>query len=132
VGEEVRQMPVDPRTPEVLEVWFRETDDPGIRNVNALARRSARRDQVLAGRDLGHGVRAGRPARIRLPQHVTDALRQVSGVISADEQDRETWSVTGNPSGDALVEAAARVVDDLTERVRDFMYGPEDGGFWSA
>jgi hypothetical protein len=48
-------------------------------------------------------------------------------MTSAEEQDRETWFVTGNPLGKALVEAVARVVDDPAERTVAYMCGYEDG-----
>ena len=121
---------MEPGNPEVLEVWFRETDDPGIRNVNALLADTpgdARGWQVAIW--AMEYVRED-PLESEYRQRITDALRQVSGVTSAEEQDRETWLVTGNPSGKALVEAAARVVDDLADRVQYFMRGPEDGGLW--
>jgi hypothetical protein len=46
------------------------------------------------------------------------ALEAVPGVQSVDEEDREAWLVTGAPSGKALVEAAAAVVDDIAPRAR--------------
>ena len=49
------------------------------------------------------------------------ALRGVDGVTSAEEQDRETWFVTGTPSGKALTQAAAQVVDGLADRARAHM-----------
>jgi hypothetical protein len=33
------------------------------------------------------------------------------------------WIVKGHSSGEALVSAAARVVDNLAQRLRDFMEG---------
>jgi cephalosporin-C deacetylase-like acetyl esterase len=63
------------------------------------------------------------PLEAEVRRRIADALRRVSGVTSVDEQDREQWSVTGTPSGEALVRAAAEVVDDLEDRIRAFMYG---------
>ena len=66
------------------------------------------------------------PLEAEFRQRITDALRQVSGVTRAEEQDREQWFVTGRPSGKALVEAAARVVDDLADRTRTYIQRLED------
>jgi hypothetical protein len=41
----------------------------------------------------------------------------------ADYLDREVWFVTGTPSGDALVRAAAEVVDDLAGQTRVYAGG---------
>jgi hypothetical protein len=44
-------------------------------------------------------------------------------VANVAEHDREQWRVTGGSSGKALVEAAARVVDDLADRARAYFDG---------
>ena len=54
---------------------------------------------------------------------VGGALQGVSGVMTAEEQDRETWFVTGRPSGRALAEAAATVVDEFADRTRAYYDG---------
>ena len=46
------------------------------------------------------------------------ALRAVEGVTDVYEHDNECWGVTGTPSGQALTRAAARVVDELADRMR--------------
>jgi hypothetical protein len=46
------------------------------------------------------------------------ALRAVAGVEAVEEEDREIWIVTGTPSGQELVNAAAQVVDSLATRAR--------------
>ena len=51
-------------------------------------------------------------------QRIGSALRGVDGVAEVAEEDREVWYVTGTPSGEALVRAAAQVVDDLAGRAR--------------
>jgi hypothetical protein len=63
------------------------------------------------------------PFEYDLRERIAAALRDVSGVTSADEQDRETYFVTGTPSGKALIEAIARVVDNLDERTRAYLEG---------
>ena len=42
----------------------------------------------------------------------------VEGVTDVHEHGTETWDVTGTPSGEALTRAAARVVDDMFERLQ--------------
>src|SRR5258708_1670541 len=44
------------------------------------------------------------------------ALRAVDGVERVWEDDREVWGVSGTPSGEALVRAAAHVIDHLAAR----------------
>jgi len=63
------------------------------------------------------------PLESELRERITTALRDITGVTSADEQDRETYFVTGTPSGKALIEAIARVVDNLDERTRAYLEG---------
>ena len=61
------------------------------------------------------------PLETELRERVAAVLRAVPGVTDVAEEDREVWIVEGQPSGEALVSAAARVVDDLAPRLRDFM-----------
>lgn len=111
MSDEIRQ--IQPQDPEVQEEWLRETDEPDIRDVNAC-----RIDEIggwlvyvcvmeYASED---------PLEYDLRQRIAAALRNVAGLTSVDEHDREQWFVTGAPSGKALIEAVARVVDDLAER----------------
>lgn len=53
--------------------------------------------------------------RTRMPA----ALRAVPAVVEVSEDDREVWAVRGTPSGSALVDAVARVVDELAPEARD-------------
>lgn len=114
---------VQPADDEVREEWIRKTDDPGIRNVSAV---SVTPPGDSSGWQVAvwvmEFIRAD-PLEAEVRRRIADALRRVSGVTSADEQDREQWWVTGTPSGEALVRAAAEVVDDLEDRIRAFMYG---------
>jgi len=48
-------------------------------------------------------------------------LRAVEGADLVWEDDREVWGVIGTASGEALVSAAAAVVDRLAPRVRDYL-----------
>ncbi len=56
-----------------------------------------------------------------LRRQMRTALLAVEGVREVGEHDNESWSVAGNPSGQAL--AAAGVVDDLADRLRAGMVG---------
>ena len=58
------------------------------------------------------------PLGIELRERVVGALESVEGVISVTEHDNESWDVYGTPSGEALTRAAANVVDDLADRLR--------------
>ena len=63
------------------------------------------------------------PLETELRERMAAALRAVPGVTDVAEEDREVWIVNGHPSGEALVSAAAGVVDDLAHRLQDFMEG---------
>ena len=58
------------------------------------------------------------PLEGQLRTRILAALRAVPGVEEAAEEDREVWMVRGNPSGAALVDAVATVVDDLAAQTR--------------
>jgi hypothetical protein len=113
VSDEIRQ--IQPQDPQIQEEWLRETDEPGIRAVNVC-----RVDEIGGWQVMVWVMEyvSEDPLESELRERITTALRNVTGVTSADEQDRETWFVAGAPSGKALVEATARVVDDLAERTR--------------
>lgn len=49
------------------------------------------------------------------------ALRAVVGAEMVWEDDREVWGVTGTVSGEALIRAAASVVDHLADRARAYL-----------
>ena len=113
MADDIRQ--IEPEDDEIQEEWLRETDEPDIGNVGAS------RVDDIGGWQVDvwamEFVRSN-PLESELRLRVLSALRSVGGVTSADEQDRETWFVTGRPSGRALVGAAARIVDDLADRIR--------------
>ena len=58
---------------------------------------------------------------IELRQRMQAALLAVEGVIDVREHDNESWFIEGRPSGEALTRAAANVVDELADRLRDAM-----------
>jgi hypothetical protein len=118
VSDEIRQ--IHPQDPEIQEEWLRETGEPGIRAVSAC-----RVDEIGGWQVIVWVMEyvSDDPLESELRQRIATALRNVTGVTSAGEQERETWFVTGTPSGKALIEATARVVDDLAERTRAHLEG---------
>jgi hypothetical protein len=116
VSDEIRQL--QPQDPEIQEEWLRQTDEPGVRAVSVC------RVDEIGGWQVRVWVLeyvSEDPLESELRERITTALRDVTGVRSAGEQDRETWFVAGAPSGMALVEAAARVVDDFAGRTRAYV-----------
>ena len=66
------------------------------------------------------------PLGLELRQRLQTALSAVPGVTYAGEQDNETWEVSGSPSGEALCRAAANVLDELADRMRNAYNGLDD------
>jgi len=114
VGVNVRQVAVEGTD----ESWDRVTDDEDVRGVGAD------RIDVAGGWNVTVPVMEfvrEEPLEGELRRRIAAALRSVEGVGTADEMDREVWFVTGTPSGEALVRAAAQVVDDLAGQTRDYL-----------
>ena len=117
MNDEVRR--IEPDDEEIAEEWIRETDEPEIRGVGASygdeggwivdvwAQEFYRQD----------------PLGVELRQSIQAALRAVHGVTDVYEHDNESWDVTGTPSGEALTRAAAHVVDELADRMRQQPFG---------
>jgi hypothetical protein len=113
VSDEVEQ--IEPADHEITEEWVRLTDEPDVRGVGAsytdvdgwvvdvFAQEFYRQD----------------PLGVELRQRVREALLAVEGVTDAYEHDTESWGVRGAPSGEALTLAAASVVDELADRLRE-------------
>lgn len=84
-----------------------------------------RQQDQLTPAGLATPASAGRPGELRLErelrQQVAAALETVPGAGAVAEEDRESWYVTGTPSGEALIRAAARVVDRLADRARAYI-----------
>jgi hypothetical protein len=114
-GQVLRIQPADI---EIAEEWLRETDEPDLRAVGAC-----RIDRV-GGWQVSVCVMEfirSDPLESEFCQRITKALQGVSGVASAEQQDREMWFVTGSPSGESLVEAVAHVVDSLADQARTYI-----------
>jgi len=118
VADDVRRVPDDEVDGE--EGWERLVDDD-VLGVEAIKVRDGEWPwQVILA--VAEFVRDD-PLEIELRERMAAALRAVPGVTDVAEEDREVWIVNGRPSGEALVRAAARVVDELAPRLRDFMDG---------
>lgn len=116
VNDVVQQVQSD--EDDVDEIWHRFTGEPEIRGVEA-----ARIDDIggwlvwVMAQDFFCQDRLGAELR----QRVASALGSVDRVTSIDSHDIVSWFVTGTPSGEALTRAAAHVVDDLADRLREAM-----------
>jgi hypothetical protein len=112
----VRQ--VTPADHEIASEWVRDVADPRDRDVlgvDAIEWRSDRRWQVtVAVMEFIRDV----PLESELRRRIAAALRAVPGVTAVAEDDREVWGVRGTPTGTALVEAVAPIVDELAPRSR--------------
>jgi hypothetical protein len=58
------------------------------------------------------------PLEREMREAIDAALRGVPGVKDVAEEDREVWVVAGDPSGEALVRAAAEAIDALQAKIR--------------
>ena len=85
MNEEVNQVPIHPGDSEVVESWLRETDEPGVRNVNAIRIESP--DDITGWQVAVWTMEYVRsdPLETELRSRISDALRVVSGVTSAAE-----------------------------------------------
>lgn len=123
VAPAANRFPARQQTPaddEIAEEWTREIADPresDLHGVDAVKLRDGDGQwQVTAYvMEFIRDVPLEDTLRTRIPA----ALRAVPGVIEVAEDDREVWSVHGSRSGPALVDAVARVVDELAPQARD-------------
>jgi hypothetical protein len=117
--DEVRQ--IEPEDDEITEEWIRETDEPEIRAVSAHhvdSNEDGDGDSWYVSIWAQEFFRRD-PLGLELRQRIQAALLAVAGVTDAGEHDNETWHVEGTPSGEALTRAAASVVDDMADRLRE-------------
>lgn len=116
MSDQVQQ--IMPEDEEITEEWVRLTDEPGIRGVGAFTGPeidgwvvSIWAQEFFRQDSLG----------VELRQRMESVLRAVAGVTDVSEHDNEHWDVTGTPSGEALSRAAASVVDEMADRMRQSM-----------
>ena len=123
MSEEVRQ--ITPEDEELSECWERLPDgDTHLRGVEAYTGENLEGNWqvVICAQEYFRQDRLGLELRRRLQA----AMRAVPGVTDAEEQDNETWWVSGSPSGEALCRAAANVLDELADRMRNAYEGSAD------
>jgi hypothetical protein len=118
VTGEVRQVALAADEDSCDEAWERLTDEPLVRGVNSGRWADDGTWQVSI---WAQEFFRGDPLGVELRERVVGALESVEGVISVTEHDNESWDVCGTPSGEALTRAAANVVDDLADRLRQAM-----------
>lgn len=99
------------------EGWERATDEPDLRNVEAHKSEDGGWQVTVW---VAEFVRED-PLERELREGIASALRAVPGVAAVAEEDREVWEVRGEPSGEALLLAAATVVDALADRARTYL-----------
>jgi hypothetical protein len=118
MSDEITKVPDDEADGD--EAWIRETDEPELLNVEAC--RSGDGWQVIVW--VAEFLRED-PLEAEFRAAMDAALRGVAGVTDVQEEDRELWAVDGQPAGDALLRAAADVVDALADRARPYVTGDE-------
>ena len=116
MSEEVRQ--ATPPDEEMSEYWERlPDDDVHLRGVEAYTSESIGGYWQVA-LFAGEYFRDDALGR-ELDQRLVSALLAVPGATNASRTNWESWDVSGTPSGEALCRAAADVVDELADRMRD-------------
>jgi hypothetical protein len=120
VPDDFYLFPADELGEGCVERWERLTDDRDIRWVGAR--------KITLGEFPYWSVVVGvaeflreDPLESELRQQMDAALRAVAGAERVWEDDREAWGVAGAASGEALLRAAAGVVDHLADRARAYI-----------
>jgi hypothetical protein len=113
-----QQVPV--KDSELAEEWVRRTNEPDVRAVGASKYREPREWPWQVHIWAAEFVRTN-PLEREMRSAITAALAAVPGVKKVVQEDREKWIVAGDPSGEALVRAAARAIDRLQEKIRSHM-----------
>ena len=112
MSDEVEQ--IEPADDEINDEWIRWTDCPELRGVDTCRVGEIGYWTVAIGAQEFY---RRDPLGVELRKRLPNALRGVEGVTDVFEHHNETWDVRGTPSGEALTRAAARVVDDMFERL---------------
>jgi hypothetical protein len=115
--DEFRRTPGSELDGQCAEGWERVTDEPDIRGISASMITLGEQPYWSVGVAVAEFVRDS-PLEIDLRRRMPAALGAVDGAESVWEEDREAWGVSGTPSGEALVRAAAGVVDRLSAQTR--------------
>jgi hypothetical protein len=115
--DDLRRIPGNELDGQCVEGWERVTDEPDIRGVSASMITLGEQPYWSVGVAVAEFVRDS-PLETDLRRRMPAALGAVDGAESVWEEDREAWGVCGTPSGEALVRAAAGVVDRLSAQTR--------------
>lgn len=120
--DEIERVPDD--EVDGAEGWRRLTDDPDVRGIE-VTRHKGEGDGASSWQVIAYVAEFLRVDDLEdeLGASMTSALEAVPGVTAVEDEDREVWTVTGSPSGEALVGAAAGVVDNLAPRARAYIDG---------
>jgi len=99
------------------EGWERLTDEPEVRGVEATRHDVDNEWTWSVWVWVMEFIRED-PLESEIRDAILAALFAVRRVTAVAEEDREVWIVAGEPSGEALVRAAADVVDAFADRAR--------------
>ena len=120
--DEIRRVPAAELDEASDEGWERSVDDQDLRGVSAYRITLGEPVYWSVGVAVAEFLRED-PLESELRQQMAAALGAVPGVDFVAEEDRELWYVTGDPSGESLIRAAAQVVDHLADRARAYLDG---------
>jgi hypothetical protein len=115
-AREVRQ--IEPADGEIREEWVRLTSEPDSGGVGAHRLGEELRPWEWYVTIWAMEFVRAELLESELRRSVDRALRAVPGVQDVREEDREVWVVAGSPTGDALTQAAAELVDEYLDRIR--------------
>jgi hypothetical protein len=110
---------VEPADKNVLEEWRRVTGEPDLLGVDAI-RISDGNWPWQVHISVMEFIRV-EPLESELGAAVSAALAAVPGVKVAAHEDRETWVITGDADGPALVRAASAVVNRFSGSAREVL-----------
>jgi len=116
----VRQ--VSPSDDEVVESWVREIEDPRVRQYHGVGAYRTRDEKWpwTVGVSVMEFARDP-PLEPALRTRIAAALNGVEGVVEVIEGDRELWLVRGTPSGHALADAVAPIVDEFAPEMKAYV-----------
>jgi hypothetical protein len=120
VSDEIQQVPSAELREDAGEGWERLVDDADIRGISAYRIVLGEQPYWSVEVSLAEFLRE-EPLESELRRQMATALEAVPGAEVVDEEDRESWFVSGSPSGEALVRAAGQVVDQLAARARAYL-----------
>jgi hypothetical protein len=111
---------IAPVDAELAEEWTRDIADPHVSSVQGIDAHKWNADTPWRWRITVSAMELvrGEPLEATLRAEIVAALRGVPGVVQAEEDDREVWIVRGEPTGAALVNAVAAVIDSHAEEIR--------------